>query len=204
MGEMGKGWWTHLYLNSPSLPHKKLAHKTPPGIPHFFFLTSLGWFHWQTHFWFLESCHRHWVNGRGCWSFKDNRVFPISISSNFFSMVPVTWLIFHGWVHQHVFKLPLQLLFASIPHNLGATNRVGTQKKAVQMKEKYPSGTGSLIWLFLPTKAAFNKFNLVTTVNINCNVQMLTSTDYILPALTNQQAQSRNFLALDKVRLLLN
>lgn len=57
---------------------------------------------------------------------------------------------------------------------------------------------------YLPAKAAVNKFNPVTTINTNCRVQMLTSMDYILPALPNLQAQSRNFLALEKARRLLS
>lgn len=186
MEETGKGRWTQLYLNSPSFPQIKLVQKIPPGIPHFF-LTSLGWFHWQTHSWFLESCHRHWVNGRRCWSFEDNGFFPIGIRPNFFSMVPVTWLIFYGWIHQHVLKFPLQLLFASIPHNLRAQTELGhthkkkdcSNEKGKKKKNKQLLGTRSFIWLPPPTKTAGNKFHLVTTINTNCNVKMFPSSDSI-------------------------
>lgn len=57
---------------------------------------------------------------------------------------------------------------------------------------------------YLPSKAAVNKLNPVTITNTKCSVQMLTSMDYILSALTNLKAQSRNFLALEKVRRLLS
>ena len=184
--------WTHLYLKLSCLSPDK-AISEPPGIPHFF-LTSLGWFHWQTHFWFLESCHRHRVNGRRCWSFKDNRFFPITISPNFIAMVSVTWLIFHGWIHQHVFKFPLQLLFASIPNNLSATNRVGTQKtiqlkKNQQQQQKNHHQTTTLQTQSQspaapPTKTAVNKFNM-GAINTNCNMQVLTRSDSIHPALAN-------------------